>query len=97
MTDTIRSLRIQVQTWDCRDVFDLQAVLTELKTALDEEGLGKKLDDEIDLTALPIAGAYENDVNMHSSYPIWTCDEKGRCLVGDFPFQVETLDEITGA
>jgi hypothetical protein len=27
-------------------------------------------------------------------YPIWTCDKKGRCLVGDTGSEVMTFDEI---
>jgi hypothetical protein len=27
-------------------------------------------------------------------YPIWTCDKKGRCLVGDSGSEVKTHDEI---
>ena len=27
-------------------------------------------------------------------YPIWTCDKKGRCLVGDAGSQVMTADEV---
>jgi len=27
-------------------------------------------------------------------YPIWTCDKKGRCLVGDTGSEIMTIDEI---
>lgn len=27
-------------------------------------------------------------------YPIWTCDKKGRCLVGDAASEILTVDEI---
>ena len=31
---------------------------------------------------------------VEKNYPIWTCDKKGRCLVGDTGSEIRTIDEI---
>lgn len=47
--------------------------------------------------SLPIAEEYEERVmKIASGYPVWTCDKKGFCLVGECADSIQHIDTVEG-
>lgn len=77
--------------------FQRTVVLLKLLNELTEilyDTLGIELDKYVNLRALPVREFHKETVDKYSSYPIWTCDFEGSCLVGAEKFEIESIDSI---
>jgi hypothetical protein len=92
---TIEQLAEAVRGWNCDDVHALRELLRALNARLDEARESgddfRRLDEVIDTTNLPSASLAGFGLDGYTEYPVWACDNSGRCLVG------ETLDNIEDA
>lgn len=73
-----------IGTWDMENI----AELMDLTKDLEEQG------EHIDMTSLPVAPEFKEQVDEYSNYPIWACDIKGRCLVGNDAKDIENITDI---
>jgi len=96
MDRTAKYIVRRINAWDKKDIRFLQSRIAELKTLTYEDGDKIDPQDYLDMSSLPTA-TIPDDVD--TSYPIWSIDETGNCLVGDDATQIETLSSIreTGA
>jgi hypothetical protein len=77
--------------------FQRTLVLLKLINELTEVLCGTldlKLDKYINLRALPVREFFRDVVDKYSTYPIWTCDFEGSCLVGAEKLEIEPIDLI---
>ncbi|RXA20601.1 hypothetical protein EQO05_04690 [Methanosarcina sp. MSH10X1] len=77
--------------------FQRTLVLLKLINELTEVLCGTldlKLDQYINLRALPVREFFREVVDKYSAYPIWTCDFEGSCLVGAEKLEIEPIDSI---
>ena len=93
----------EIVLWDMKSAFDLQKKLHSLEKLIDQlnEMTNEDYDtcDFINLAKLNCAKQYqywpvpcENDILYGDSSIIWTCDEKGYCLLGE---QFETVKHVS--
>lgn len=88
-----------IKNWDCEDVYDLRDMIRDYPRIPDVENvyeLQRYAEDQWEQISsdLPIATEYEERAMKHSSYPIWTCDKKGKCLVGETADSVLDIEYI---
>jgi hypothetical protein len=71
--------------WDGECIDDLIKEIERIEERLDPN-----------YSSLPHSYNIPDDLKkeVEKDYPIWTCDKKGRCLVGDTGSEVMTYDEI---
>jgi len=89
----------KIKNWDCEDVYYLRDILRDYPKIPDAqnyyelqiyvENEWEKISDN-----LPIAEEFEDIVSKYSSYPIWTCDKNGFCLVGDVADSIVHIEYI---
>jgi hypothetical protein len=89
----------KIRSWDCEDVYDLLNLIRDSPKVPDVqdcwelqawgEDQWERISDD-----LPIAEEFEERVSKVAAYPVWTCDKKGYCLVGEVPDSVTTLEYI---
>lgn len=89
----------KIKSWDCEDVYDLLNLIRDypkvpdVQDAFELQAWGESQWDQISAD-LPIAEEFEERAMKVAAYPIWTCDKKGNCLVGDVPDSVTSLEYI---
>lgn len=95
-TSKAQYLADSINAWNGVDVKDLLRTLNELRDHLSDsderEYEYESIDDYIDLSELP--GDIPDDLEDCTGYPIWTCDSKGFCLVGQEANEIEHADSI---
>ncbi len=71
--------------WDGECVDDLIKEIDRIEERMDPN-----------YSSLPHSTNIPDDLKTEvaKDYPIWTCDKKGRCLVGDTGSEIMTVDEI---
>lgn len=70
-----------------------------LKESIDDLKLTEGcIEDHFDVTNLPTTKIerFAKKVQYNASYPIWSCDDDGYCLVGEQMDQIEHIYEIAG-
>ena len=74
-----------VGDWDGECIDDLIKEIDRIEERIDPN-----------YSSLPHSDNIPDDLKeeIGKDYPIWTCDKKGRCLVGDSGSEVMTTDEI---
>ena len=74
-----------VGDWDGECIDDLIKEIDRIEERIDPN-----------YSSLPHSDNIPDDLKeeIGKDYPIWTCDKKGRCLVGDAGSEVMTTDEI---
>lgn len=99
--DGLDSIYKKIRAWDCEDINVLIAYfeIAREEVYCEENGfeLQQYAEQKWDETGdqLPIAEEYEERVmKIASRYPVWTCDKKGFCLVGESADTVEHIDTI---
>ncbi|AKB28898.1 hypothetical protein MSSIT_2179 [Methanosarcina siciliae T4/M] len=86
--------RIELWNPEFQRTIVLLNLLNEL-TGILCDTLDLKLDKYVNLRALPVREFHKEAVEKYSStYPIWTCDFEGSCLVGADKFEIEPIDSI---
>lgn len=89
----------KIMTWDREDVYYLRDIIRDypkvpgVQDAFDLQAWAKDQWDHIS-SDLPIADEYEERAMRHATYPIWTCDQNGYCLVGDVADSIVHIDDI---
>ena len=89
----------KIVSWDCDDVYDLLNLIRDspkVPDVQDWQELQTWAEDQWERISadLPIAEEFEERVSKVAAYPVWTCDKKGYCLVGEVPDSVTTLEYI---
>jgi len=87
----------EIRNWDCEDVADVLTTIRRLTPVADvSDAVRRYVEAKLDgLTSeLPIADAYEERVAKVATYPVWTCDTAGRCLVGETVDGIAPIEEI---
>lgn len=89
----------RIKSWDCDDVYYLRDIIRSYPSIPDTvnwQDLQSYAESQWDRISqdLPIAEEYEDRVLKHASYPIWTCDHQGYCLVGDVADSVVSIEDI---
>lgn len=76
--------------------FQRTSVLLRLINELTEVlgTLNLKLNTYVNLYKLPVREFFKDAVVENSTYPIWTCDFEGTCLVGAEKLEIEPIDLI---
>ena len=74
----------------------LQEELEEIEENIDEKDWerGMRLTEAVDLSSLPSSEKYKDRVDRVSTYPVWACDDNGKCLVGSGDFHIQHIDDI---
>lgn len=95
---TIEQLAEAVRGWNCTSIYDLRDMLRTLRDRLAEAAESgedfRRLDEVIDTTSLPSASLSGYGLADYTDYPIWACDDEGRCLVGADMDSVESATAI---
>lgn len=86
MDDIKLETGVVIGQWDGRDVKQLLLILMRLG-----EKHGKN---NIAYHALPHEENIPKDLRPYTDYPIWACDQRGNCLVGESGDTIESFDEI---
>lgn len=76
-----------ILAWDREDIHDLKDMIDELSKSLEYP---QKIDQIIDFSALP--SEYISD--RLTTYPIWSMDKRGYCLVGSAADSIEHIEDI---
>lgn len=89
----------RIKNWNCEDVYELMDIIHDYPKVSDVENAAElqhysETKFESISSDLPVAKEYEERVMKHSSYPIWTCDRKGQCLVGTTADAVVSIECI---
>lgn len=89
----------KIKAWDCEDVYALRTMIQDSPKLPDvpdifelqawAEYQWERISDD-----LPIAEEFEERVGRVADYPVWTCDKKGYCLVGEVADSVTSLEYI---
>ena len=71
--------------WDGECIDDLVKEIDRIEERMD-----------LNYSSLPHSYNIPDDLKPEAGkdYPIWTCDKKGRCMVGDTGSEIMTVDEI---
>lgn len=79
----------QVENWNCENITELKEWMDELYT------VDNDLSHLVNMSNLPCAPEFKERTMAHSgSYPIWTCDKHGMCLVGASADSIESIGDI---
>lgn len=85
-TREIEQLAEAVRGWNRTSIYELRDLLRALGARLAEARESgddvRRLDEVVDTTRLPSASLSGFGLGGYTGYPIWACDEGGRCLVG---------------
>ncbi len=79
--DHFKNLKERIDEWDHEDVRELQDLINQIPDQLKDQLHYDMLPSE------PIPAGIE-------TYPIWACDKRGRCLVGERVDGIEDLISI---
>jgi hypothetical protein len=85
LSDYLTILREEISTWDHEDIMDLAYNLSTYAILSVGEGVP-----EIDCSSLPTEPIPTN----LESYPIWSIDKQGMCLVGQSADEIENITDI---
>ncbi|MGB9928169.1 MAG: hypothetical protein ACPK85_07150 [Methanosarcina sp.] len=90
----VKELVERIDLWNPE--FQRTSVLLKLINELTEilGTLDLKLDRFINLRKLPVREFFRDIVVENSTYPIWTCDFEGSCLVGAEKLEIEPMDLV---
>lgn len=90
MEEAYENLINQIDSWDCKDVRALLALI-EKAASIREDGYDYL--DPIDLSGLPSSEKYTEAIPVHVwlTYPVWAIDDKGFCLVGECACDIEHI------
>ncbi|MEL7665468.1 MAG: hypothetical protein AAGU10_15245 [Methanosarcina mazei] len=91
----VKEIAERIELWNPE--FQRTIVLLNLLNELTKilyDTLDLKLDKYVNMRALPVREFHKESVEKYSSYPIWTCDFEGSCLVGAEKFEIESIDSI---
>lgn len=89
----------RIENWDCEDVYKLREIIRDYPRIPDVANayeLQRYAEEQWERISsdLPIAPEYEGRVSKCATYPIWTCDKTGNCLVGETVDAVLSIEEI---
>lgn len=91
MNTNLKNLVKSINNWNKEDVKELLSNIKSLESLLSEsEQSIKDYIDVCDLESAPLPP----DLEDKTGYPIWSCDKKGFCLVGDTLNEIEHVDVI---
>lgn len=77
----MEELAAQMRDWDGNDVRALREITNEYNDL--DKLLGYDTRGIFDFNDLPHGDLIPEDLRGYTSYPIWACDRRGYCLVGD--------------
>lgn len=86
----LASLITRVKEWDHENVRKLLDILDQIPEVLRDAGRAPRTADVIDYSDLPT----ETIPDGLEVYPIWACDKRGNCLVGEAADSIEPLEDI---
>lgn len=100
----IESIYNKIESWDCEDVRDLLGLMRSVNDEVIDEKDNEYAQQvfaeckwDYISNSLPIAEEYEERVmKIASTYPVWTCDKKGFCLVGECADSIKHIDTVEG-